>query len=159
MLLGLSLATSINLLSYALTASGQPAKAFAINLLRSSVSLGGDFLLIPVLGFIGAAYATLTAQLVAAPLAWWFLRRLRLPVHGSVHARQYVAAALLYAAFMWLPPLGWGPRLALLAAFPVLAIALGLIRPNDLSLLIPERFLPWSRWAAQPAGTPGGAKQ
>jgi O-antigen/teichoic acid export membrane protein len=157
-LLALSLATTINLLGYALTASGQPGKSFAVNLLRSSVSLGGDFLLIPLLGFIGAAYATLTAQLVAAPLAWWFLRRQRLPAFGVVHARQYVAAALLYAAFLWLPPLGVGVKLALLAAFPVLALALGLVRPGDLSLLIPERYLPWVRFTAQPAGTSGGGK-
>jgi O-antigen/teichoic acid export membrane protein len=158
-LLGLTLATSINLLGYALTASGQPTRSFAVNLLRSSVSFGGDFLLIPLFGFIGAAYATLLAQVVAAPLAWWYLRRQGLPVHGHVHARQYVAAGLLLAAFLWLPPLGFGVRLLLLAGFPVLAVGLGLIRPGDVSLLIAERFLPWGRHAPRAAIPSGGAKR
>jgi O-antigen/teichoic acid export membrane protein len=158
-LLGLALATSINLMSYALTASGRPGRAFAINLLRSSASLGGDFLLIPLLGFVGAAYATLGAQLVAAPLAWWYLRRERLPTHGRVHLRQYVASTLILAAFLWLPPLGIGLRLVLLAAFPVLGIALGLIRPGDFSLVVPERFLPWMRQAARTPLAPGGAER
>jgi O-antigen/teichoic acid export membrane protein len=159
MLLALSLATSINLLGYALTASGQPSRSFGVNLLRSSVSLGADFLLIPLMGFIGAAYATLLSQLVAAPLAWWYMRRQHLPAHGAVHARQYVVAVLLYAAFLWLPPLGVGVRLLLLAAFPILAVALSIIRPSDVTLLVPERFLPWSRLAAHAAGPTGGAKR
>ena len=155
-MLSLSLATSINLMGYALTASGQPTRSFGVNLLRSTISFGGDFLLIPVFGFIGAAYATLISQLVAAPLAWWFLHRQRLPVYGSVHARQYVASALLLAAFLWLPPLGLGIRLVMLAAFPVLAAALGLIHLSDFSLIIPERFLPWSRRMATTALPTGG---
>jgi O-antigen/teichoic acid export membrane protein len=159
MLLALSLATSINLLGYALTASSQPGKSFRVNLLRSSVSLGGDFLLIPILGFIGAAYATLLSQLAAAPLAWWYMRRQRLPAHGAVHLRQYVAAALLYAAFLWLPPLGAGLRLLLLAAFPIVAVTLGVIRPSDVTLLVPERFLPWLRLAAPAARPTGDAKR
>lgn len=158
-LLGLSLATSINLLGYALTASGQPGKSFAVNLLRSSVSLGGDFVLIPIAGFIGAAYATLAAQLAAAPLAWWFLSRQRMPVHGLIHARQYVASALLLAAFLWLPPLGFGWRLALLAGFPVLGLALGLIRRSDINLVIAERFLPWSHAAPSSALPSGGSER
>jgi O-antigen/teichoic acid export membrane protein len=157
MLLGLSLATSINLMGYALTASGHPGKSFLVNLLRSTASVAGAFLLVPLTGFIGAAYATLAAQVVTVPLAWWYMRRQRLPAHGNVHLRQYIAAALLLAAFIWLPPLGFGLRLGLLAAFPIVALGLGLIQLGDFSLLIPERFLPWARLTAQPAGPTGGA--
>jgi O-antigen/teichoic acid export membrane protein len=153
-LLSLSLATSINLLGYALTASGNPGRSFAVNLLRSTISFGGDFLLIPIFGFIGAAYATLISQLAAAPLAWWYFRRQRLPLHGATHARQYATACLLFAAFLWLPPLSLPLRLLLMATFPVLGLAAGLVRPSDFSLLIPERYLPWSRHArvAVPSG-------
>lgn len=158
-LLGLTLATSINLMTYALTASNQPGQSFAVNLLRSSASIGGDFLLIPLVGFIGAAYATLGAQLLAAPLAWWYLRRQRLPTHGRVHVRQYAASALILVAFLWMPLLGPGVRLVLLPAFPLIAAALGLIRPGDFSLVIPERFLPWMRQAARTPLPSGGAER
>jgi O-antigen/teichoic acid export membrane protein len=157
-LLSLSLATSLNLLGYALTASGNPARSFAVNLLRSTVSFGGDFLLIPVFGFIGAAYATLISQLAAAPLAWWYFRRQRLPLHGATHARQYATAALLFAAFLWLPPLSLPLRLFLLALFPVLGLAAGLVQLDDFALLVPERYLPWSRHAAA-AVSSGGAER
>lgn len=159
-LLSMSLASTINLMGYALTASGRPGKAFAVNLLRSSVSFGGDFLLIPLMGFIGAAYATLVSQLVAAPLAWWYLRRQQLPAYGRLFAQQLALAAAIYAAFLWLPPLNVMLRVGLLAAFPALALALSLVSADDLTLLLPERFMPRRRpTPVAAAGRPGEVNQ
>jgi O-antigen/teichoic acid export membrane protein len=150
MLVAFSLGASLNLLGYALTASGRPGRSFAVNLMRTAASLAGDLALIPFLGVAGAAYATLGAQLAAAPLAWAFVRDSRLPAHGRLLAGQFALAAALLAAHWWLPALTAGWRAALLAAFPIAVLALGLVRPDDLNLVLPDRIVERFDLAAGP---------
>lgn len=141
MTLTFALGSSVNLLGFALTADTRPGDSFKINLLRSAVSLGADFLLIPYFGFIGAAYATLVSQVVTLPLAWWYLRRRGLPAHGWLFVRQVGLAAAMLAAQPWLLVLAWPARLALLFLGPLVARMLGLFRPSDLALVIPAKWL------------------
>jgi O-antigen/teichoic acid export membrane protein len=155
-LLGFSMGGTVNLMGYALTAAGQPSKSFLVNLARSSVSVAGAFLLIPALGFTGAAYAVLASQLVAVPLAWWHMRQLRLPGYAMHHLRQAVLAVLMFAAFMWLPQLSVGLRVLLLGAFPAVAIAVSAITLDDLYQLAPGRFFTRTRVPVRAASPPGG---
>jgi O-antigen/teichoic acid export membrane protein len=140
LLIAFSLGVSLNLLSYALTANGKPGQSLAVNLMRTAAHLSGNIALIPFLGVVGVAYAALGAQITAAPLAWAFARDSRLPAHGRLLARQFALAAGLLAAHWWLPELTLGWRVALLAAFPVAALALGLVQPDDFDLVLPERI-------------------
>jgi O-antigen/teichoic acid export membrane protein len=150
-LIAFSLGASLNLLGFALTASGRPGRSFAVNLMRTAANLAGVIALIPLLGVVGAAYAALGAQAAATPLAWAFAREARLPAHGRLLVRQFALAAGLLAAHWWLPELAFGWRAGLLAAFPAAALALGLVRPDDLNLVLPSRF-------AERLALAGGAK-
>jgi O-antigen/teichoic acid export membrane protein len=158
MSIAFSLSSSINLLGYALTAYGRPGQSFAVNLVRSVISFGGDFALVPIFGFVGAAYATLLSQLVSAPLAWWYLRRERLPVFGSIHLRQFILTAAAAGVYFWLPPISLWMRLALIAVFPVVAVAFSLVSLEDLKLVVPERFLPRPHLGTPIADQAGGTK-
>lgn len=145
MLIALSLSSSANLLGYALTAHGRPEKSLVVNCLRAAVSLTAGILLIRQFGFVGAAYATALSILVSVPLAWWYLHRERLPALVPIHAKQILLLAACAAALFLLPSVAFGMRVILLLMFPLVAAILSLLSFEDLSLVIPDRFLERAR--------------
>ena len=94
--------------------------------------------LIPALGLAGAALATFVAY---GALALWTARLAERIIHAGYPWRTLVSALLLVCGLwaMAQPSLGWGVgarlawRLGLLALYPVLAVAAGLYRPDELA--------------------------
>ena len=141
MVIAISLSSSSNLLGYALTAHGYPGKSLTVNSVRAITSLGFGVLLIPQIGFLGAAYATALAQLISAPLAWWYLHQAGLPAFLGIHLRQIVLLGACFAALILLPPPQITARLGLLVIFPVVAVAFSIVSKDDFALVLPEKLL------------------
>ena len=141
LLLGLSLSASADLYGYALTGLGRPEKSLKVNLLRATASVSGGVLLIPSLGFIGAAIAVALAQLICAPLAWAYFRGEGLAVHLGIHLRQMLLVSACVAAMILLPSLGYAPRIILLVIYALVAAAVLSVSRHDLALVLPEQLL------------------
>jgi O-antigen/teichoic acid export membrane protein len=125
----------------------------------AAVNLAGNFLMIPRWGMLGAAWATVAAYAVMAVLGFHFSQRLYpIPFEGGRLARLSIAAGVsfLLAQLVPVPALAGlstaaagarmhfllhvAPRalmptvaakLALLAVFPALAVAFGVLRPDE----------------------------
>jgi Na+-driven multidrug efflux pump len=125
----------------------------------AAVNLAANFLLIPRWGMFGAAWATVAAYAVMATLGFWFSQRLYpIPFEAGRLARLSIAALATFALAQLVPAadlsglaatavgsrmhflLHVAPRallptvaakLALLAAFPALVVALGVVRPEE----------------------------
>jgi lipopolysaccharide exporter len=159
LLVAFSLGVVVNLMGYSLTASNRPGRSFQLNLARTAVNIVGCFVLIPALGFVGAAWASLLAQAVALPIAWWHLRRLSLPAFGLHHLRHGLLASIVLGVFIWQPPMTVGLRAVLLAALPLLALTMSVVTISDLALLAPRRLLGQSGLPAGPARQPAGGER
>jgi O-antigen/teichoic acid export membrane protein len=135
----------------------------------AAVNLAGNLLLIPRWGMYGAAWSTVAAYALMALLGLWFSQRLYpIPFETGRVARLSAAALASFLLMRFAPPpnlaalalAAGGPRaefllhaapplllptiaakLALLAVFPALVVALGVVRPEEWQRL--------QRWRAE----------
>lgn len=147
LLLSLSLSASTDLFGYALTGLGRTGKSLSVNALRAIVSVAGGFLLIPHLGFVGAATAIALSQLISAPLSWLYLHREGIPIFLGTHLRQFLLVAVCVAGMVFIPPLGLVPRAFVFLTFAIIVTAFLSVSRSDLALILPERLLrgAWTR--------------
>jgi len=107
----------------------------------ATLNLGGNLLLVPRIGILGAAWTTFLAYAVQAALVVSYARRLvdvRFPV--SIVLRMCVAAGGVYLAAWAVPGTGWGDLVvrivAGIGAYAFLAFALRIVRRDDLAPLV-----------------------
>jgi O-antigen/teichoic acid export membrane protein len=131
-----------SLLGYTMTAAGHPGRSLAENITRTGLNVLGDLLLIPPLGFVGPALATLLAAYASNPLLVWLLRRKGVVVAVAPYAKQTLLLLLCSAIFWWLQPAAIAIRLGIVALFVALNLLLATISRDDLALVLPERLLP-----------------
>ncbi len=126
-----------NVMGYTLTAAGRPGRSFAQSLVRTLGNIIGDILLIPVLGFVGPAVATMLSAYGANPIAVYLLRRSSVAVAIVPFLRQTLLLLVIAGIFVWARPSELIYKGAIVLAFVVLSGALSTIRVDDLSLLLP----------------------
>jgi O-antigen/teichoic acid export membrane protein len=120
---------------------GQQRRLMKISMVALAVNLAGNAVLIPLVGFMGAAWMTLvTEAFVIALAARAVLRTLELPLPrpGRV-ARTAAAAVLLGGALGGLRAAGGGLPVLIGAAcvlYPALLFALRALGPDDLRVLL-----------------------
>ena len=111
----------------------------------AATNVAANFVLIPRFGAIGAAWATVLAYAVMALLGHAFSRRVfAIPFEGSRLLRLAAAAGAAYALCALVP--GEGPsaasvRALSLLAYPLLAWASGILRPDETQRL--RRIFGW----------------
>ena len=98
----------------------------------AATNVAANFLLIPPLGMMGAAWATVLSYAVMVSLGWMLSQRLfPIPFEAGRWLRASAAAAALYALSA-LAPSSYAPRvgfeLALVAAYPLVLVATGFLR-------------------------------
>ena len=101
----------------------------------AAANVGANLVLIPRLGAMGAAWATVLAYAVMAALGHAFARRVfPIPFEGGRMARITLAAGIAYALSTFVPGEGTASAtwrgLALLA-YPVAVVLLGALRPDE----------------------------
>ncbi len=93
LMIGLNLSFTENTLGYSLVAIGQSDKPLIVNLVRTTTSVIGNLLLIPGLGFVGAALANVTSNLVAIPLDLFFLHKRNMSMRAADYLKPVGVAA------------------------------------------------------------------
>jgi O-antigen/teichoic acid export membrane protein len=101
----------------------------------AATNVAANFILIPRFGAMGAAWATVLAYLVMALLGFLFSRRVfPIPFEGSRLLRIAIAAAAAYALQTLVGGEGTAAasaRALALFSFPVIALVLGTLRPDE----------------------------
>jgi len=97
-----------NVMGYSLVSAGHSSVPVKINSVSSVVNLGGSILLIPVFGFIGAAYALLLMVVVSTALHSFYLSRAGLPPAFGQVLPPIACALAIAAGVEWITPgHGW----------------------------------------------------
>ncbi len=128
----------VNLTGYTLTAAGFPRRSLIQDATNVVFGVVGDLLLIPRLGFVGAALANMISSYAANPVSIWLLRRSGIRLTVSHYAKQVVLLWLCAALFWWTRPGELLYQLAIIALFLVLNVALATISVEDLKLMLPD---------------------
>jgi len=139
LMMGFHMTFVVMLTGYALTAAGAPGRSLGQNTVRVVTAIVLNLLLIPRLGFIGPAWAHLTSSYVANPVAVWLLRKSGINLTVIHYVKQTILLWLFAALFWWAGPEGILLRLAIIALFAGLNIALSTVSIADLQLVLPDR--------------------
>jgi O-antigen/teichoic acid export membrane protein len=125
-------------LGYTLIAVGESNKPPLINSVQTVVSLGGYLLLIPVIGIVGAAIASLIGTLIVNPLNIYFLRRKKVNAHFNTFIKPtlvFAACLGIYYAFI---DYALVIKLLTIILFPVASLLLSTITLADFQILFRE---------------------
>lgn len=141
LMIALHMTVLVNLMGYTLTSAGFPGRSLGANVVRTTLAFLADLVLIPVLGFIGPAYASLIAYYTANPLSVWLLRRSSIGVTVVPYVKQTALLWLCAALFWWTRPAGFTYNAAIIVLFLVLNIALSTVSRDDLRLVLPEAVI------------------
>lgn len=128
----------MTLTGYTLTAAGFPWRSLGQNTLKVTLNIVGDLLLIPIMGFIGSAYAQLISSYVENPVSVWMLRRSDIRLRVTDYIKQTVLLWLCAALFWWVHTGGVIYKLAIIILFIVLNAVLATISVEDLKLILPD---------------------
>lgn len=115
-----------------LAALGDSDKPLWINILRTVLQMGAYALLIPSLGIIGAALATMIAAAAVLPVNVYFLRRRALPIDAWGYTKPLLIAASIALAVWMLALQSQAAILGLVLAYLPAILLFAAIRPNEL---------------------------
>jgi O-antigen/teichoic acid export membrane protein len=128
----------LSIMGYTLTAAGYPGRSLGENLFRSTLTIVGDLVLIPIYGFMGPVFAGLIAAYAANPVAIALLRRSDITVVLAPYVKQ-TALLLLGTIIYWgIQPAGIVYKIAIVVIFVGLNILLATISRDDLDLVLPR---------------------
>ncbi|MDQ6672945.1 MAG: oligosaccharide flippase family protein [Chloroflexota bacterium] len=135
LMLTLHMVLVVNLLGYTLTSAGHPQRSLIVDSIRTGVLVLGSLLLIPLFGFMGAAYARLISSYVGSPVV---VRLVRRDYPGMVipQCLRQTAVLLFCAGLGWWADALVG-KLAVGALFLILSATLGSLSSADLALVLP----------------------
>lgn len=140
LMLGLHLLLVDYTMGYSLVAIGDSDKPAIINVVRAIVGLAANLILIPALGIVGAALASILGFAAVNPLNVFFLRRRTLRVDFWV----YLKPLAIFAAFAVpilhynLMALGLVERIAIVVLFLVVCVVTAVITVADITLVTRE---------------------
>lgn len=130
-MLALPLGMAGTIMGTTLVAAGFSDAPVKINLVAVSVNILGNLVLIPLLGFTGAALATFLMVAVTLPVNQWYLGRKVFRIDGAGYLLPQILALLLWGArhlfhldMIWL-------RLVLLVAFPCACLGVSMPLRRD----------------------------
>jgi O-antigen/teichoic acid export membrane protein len=115
-----------------------------VTAVAATTNLLANLALIPALGMMGAAWATVVSYAVMAAMGLYLSHGLYpIPFERGRMLRLSVAAAAVYGVSLLAPAAPWPAlafKLATLGAFPVLVYASGFLGPGE-----QEKLLGWAR--------------
>jgi O-antigen/teichoic acid export membrane protein len=130
------------IMGHSLIAAGHPSDPLKVNIVTIVTNVVANLVLIPKLGFTGAAWAAVLMGAVTLPISYWFLGRRG---YRDVQARDYLTPLLVFGV---ITALGYvlqvesiGARLMLVAAYPVASLALSPLLRADLAHLLGDARL------------------
>jgi len=135
LMLSLSIGLIGNVLGTSLVAFGQSDKPAKINLVNTITNVVGNVIMIPIFGFIGAAYAALISRCATNPLNVWFLKKAGIRVEISQYLKPIIVFGVPWFLFVFFKPENIIIKLSLLISFFIFCILLSIIKKKDISVL------------------------
>jgi O-antigen/teichoic acid export membrane protein len=96
----LSLNVSKNILGYSNLAAGFPKVPMKVNLSSGAISIIGAVLLIPKLGYIGAAYALIIMNFYALASYLFYLKKIKINVAILNHLKPYILLLIVMGVYL-----------------------------------------------------------
>lgn len=149
LMVGVALEIMEEILGYSLVAIGQPDKPLYINIVRAVVSLAGNLILLPVLGFRGAAIVYILGNLVALPLDVFFLKRKNLSPNLNHFFKLLMITGALSAVFLMWNSTFLLVKFFLAVLFVPLSFLFSIITVRDVQVVFGEAQSGWSRFAGR----------
>jgi O-antigen/teichoic acid export membrane protein len=145
LMIGLILDMIEELLGYSLVAIGEPDKTLYINIMKAVISLVGNLIILPIIGYIGAAIIYILGNLIALPANVFFLRRNGLSPNLIAPLKLFLIFILLFfSLLLWNP--GIIPSILILALLYIpLSFFLSVITIRDMSILLGEVSALWRK--------------
>ena len=141
LMLAFHLMLTVNLLGYTLTAAKQAGKSLAANVLLTTTQVITDWLLIPILDFMGPAVAGNLSACLNMPVNILLLRRIGIRVAVSSLVKQMGLLLAFGGLAWWLQPQSLILKGGILLIYVAACIWLNTISIEDLSLIVPEKIL------------------
>jgi O-antigen/teichoic acid export membrane protein len=139
--LAFHLMLTVNLLGYTLTAARQAGKSLAANVLLTTTQVITDWLLIPILDFMGPAVAGNLSACLNMPVNILLLRRIGIRVDVPSLVKQTGILLVFGGLSWWLQPQLLILKVSILLIYVATCAVLNTISIEDLSLIVPERIL------------------
>jgi O-antigen/teichoic acid export membrane protein len=138
LMINLSIALVGNVLGTSLVAMGDSEKPAIINVVHTAVSVLGAVLLIPSMGIMGAAAASLVGVVSAYPLSMAFVRRRATSIGVGPYLKQVAVFSSWVGLALVLRPTDLLPRMGLLLLFAVLCVVFSIVSKSDLTVVVAE---------------------
>ena len=145
LMIGLILDVLENTLGYSLVAIGQPEKPLYVNIVRAVVSLTGNLIILPILGFVGAAIVYILGNIIALPINVLFLRQKDLRPDFSSPLKLLLIFGLSCALFFLWNPANIVTSIVIALLFIPLSFLLSIITVRDFAIVFDEIRSMWDR--------------
>jgi O-antigen/teichoic acid export membrane protein len=88
-----------NIMGYSLVSAGFPSVPVKAGTISSVISIAGSFILIPILGFIGAIYSTLAMSIVAQVSYTYFMKKADILVNSFEYLKPLIVLTVILLIF------------------------------------------------------------
>jgi O-antigen/teichoic acid export membrane protein len=146
LMVAMSIALAGSLVGTSLVALGQSDKPLKINLVGTVTMIVGNFIMIPLFGFMGAVYTVLCSRCITLPLNFFFMRKSDIGIKVSEYLKPFGTFMLCAMVFVVVNSDGVILRSFLIFMFLMICSVLSIIKWNDVSMIGREliRILPKS---------------
>jgi O-antigen/teichoic acid export membrane protein len=138
LMIELHISVLLSLMGYTLTAAGHPGRSLSQSSVSTVLTIVTNLLLIPPLGFIGSAYASLVADYITNPICVRLLRRTGIQTAVGPFVKQTLLLWLCVVLFWWVQPTAFVYKVALVVLFLVLNMVWSTISIGDLRMVLPD---------------------
>lgn len=149
LMFGIVLDMTEEILGYSLVAIGQPDKPLYINIVRAIVSLAGNLIILPILGFVGAAVVYILGNVVAVPMNVFFLNRKDLRPNFSHFIKVIIIFGVLSISFLLWNSNAMPFKVIIAFLFVPLNFLFSVVTFQDTRVAFGEVHLAWSRFTSR----------
>jgi O-antigen/teichoic acid export membrane protein len=135
LMVAMGIALAGNLVGTSLVALGQSDKPVKINLVGTVTTIVGNFVMIPLFGFMGAVYTVLFSRCATLPLNFFFMRKSDIGIKVSEYLKPFGTFVLCAMVFVLLNSDAIILRSFLIFMFLMICSVLSVIKKEDFSLL------------------------
>jgi len=135
LMLVLSLDLVGNILGTTLVAYGQSDKPVKINIFAAVTTVGSNMIMIPHLGFMGAAYTCILSRVVTNPLNVWYLNKMGVRVEVFQYLKPLFTFMVCYLLTLIVKPESLYLKISFVVLFILLNAMLSVIKNDDLNFI------------------------
>ena len=136
LMIALNMAVIVHVLGYTLVASGQSDKPIKCNLVTTITNLIGNLIMIPIFGFLGAAYARIFSHYASNPVNVVFLKKSNIEVKISEFIKPILLFGVFWILFLIFKPESIIIKISIICIFVVTCFLLSIVSKKDFSILL-----------------------